>query len=151
MKKKEEELDFSQIPYNFLWCINSQCPKAGTCLRRLAEECAPADIKHYSVLSLKHLADLKGECPYFCPDTKVRYARGFLGILENLTARQTRFLMARIINSSSRRTFYRVRSGERALSPLEQQSILNILKECGVTFPVEFDAYFEDYYWGASI
>lgn len=151
MKNKEEELDFSQVPNNFLWCINSQCPKAGTCLRQLAEKCAPADIKHYSVLSLKHLASLEGECPYYCSNTKVRYARGFLGILENLTGKQTRFFLARIIDSSSRRTFYRIRNGERILSPLEQQSILNILKECGVIFPVKFDSYFEDYYWGTAI
>lgn len=151
MKNKEEELDFSQVPNNFLWCINGQCPQAGSCLRRLAEKCAPANTKSYSVLSLKHLASLKGECPYYCSDTKVRYARGFLGILENLIPGQTAFLKARIINNTSRRTFYRVRSGERPLSPVEQQSIRNILKECGVTFPVEFDDYFEDYYWGASI
>lgn len=151
MKNKEEELGFSQVPNNFSWCINSQCPKADTCLRRLAEKCAPTNIKSYTVLSLRHLAGLKGECPYYCSDTKVRYAKGFIGILENLTARQTRFFVARIISNSSRRTFYRIRSGERPLAPWEQQSILNILKECGVTCPVEFDAYFEDYYWGAAI
>ena len=67
----------------------------------------------------KHLASLKGECPYYCSCQRVRYAKGFLGILERLTAKQ--------------------------------QSIVNIFKECGVTFPIEFDVYFENYYWDNTL
>ena len=29
---KEKELAFSDVPNNFLWCINRQCSKAETCL-----------------------------------------------------------------------------------------------------------------------
>ena len=47
--------------------------------------------------------------------------------------------------------YYRVRNGERALSPAEQQNIINILKECVVTFSIEFDSYFEDYYWSNTL
>ena len=82
---------------------------------------------------------------------QVRYAKGFLVILENLTAKQTHFFINRVISNSSRRTYYRVRNGERALSPAEQQNIINILKECGVTFSIEFDSYFEDYYWSNTL
>ena len=78
---------------------------------------------------------------------KVQYAKGFLGILENLTAKQVRLFAQRLISNSSRRTYYRVRSGERALSPAEQESILNVLKECGITAPMKFDSYYYDYLW----
>ena len=37
---KEKELAFSDVPNNFLWCINRQCSKAETCLRQLAESFA---------------------------------------------------------------------------------------------------------------
>ena len=47
----------------------------------------------------------------------------------------------------SRRTYYRVRKGERPLSPSEQQVVLNALKRCGVKEPKDFDAYFEEYDW----
>lgn len=104
-----------------------------------------------SAINPKHLAKFKNECPYFCSNKQVRYARGFLGILENLTAKQTHFFINRVISNSSRRTYYRVRNGERALSPAEQQNIINILKECGVTFSIEFDSYFEDYYWSNTL
>ena len=41
---KEKELAFSDIPRNFLWCINRQCPKAATCLRQLAERLSPVTL-----------------------------------------------------------------------------------------------------------
>lgn len=147
IKMKEKELEFSDVPNNFLWCIDRQCPKAGTCLRQMAERLAPASIVQYSIVSPKHIAGLGSECPYYCPHTKVRHAKGFLGILENLTAKQARFFAQRIISNSSRRTYYRVRSGERPLSPAEQESIQNVLKECGVTVPMKFDSYYYDYSW----
>ena len=46
-----------------------------------------------------------------------------------------------------RRTYYRSRKGERLLSLSEQQHVLNILKNCGVSTPQQFDAYVEDYDW----
>ena len=46
-----------------------------------------------------------------------------------------------------RRTYYRIRKGERLLTPSEQQRILNILKNCGATHLQNFDAYVEDYDW----
>ena len=148
---KEKELAFSDVPNNFLWCINRQCSKAETCLRQLAERLSPEELISCSAINPKHLAKFKNECPYFCSNKQVRYARGFLGILENLTSKQTHCFINRVISNSSRRTYYRVRNGERALSPAEQQNIINILKECGVTFSIEFDSYFEDYYWSNTL
>ena len=149
MNKKE--LTFSDIPNNFLWCTNRQCPKAGTCLRQLAERLSPEERISCTTINPKHLDKFKEECPYFRTNKQVKYAKGFLGIMENLTAKQTRFFINRIISNSSLRTYYRVRNGERVLSPAEQQSIINILKECGATFSIEFDSYFEDYYWGDTL
>lgn len=144
---KEKELEFSDVPNNFLWCIDRQCPKSETCLRQMAERLAPTSLVQYSIINPKHIASLGSECPYYCPNTKVQYAKGFLGILENLTAKQARFFAQRIISNSSRRTYYRVRSGERPLSPAEQESIQNVLKECEATVPMKFDSYYYDYFW----
>lgn len=107
---KEKELAFSDVPNNFLWCINRQCSKAETCLRQLAERLSPEELISCSAINPKHLAKFKNECPYFCSNKQVRYARGFLGILENLTSKQTHFFINRVISNSSRRTYYRVRN-----------------------------------------
>ena len=99
MNKKE--LTFSDIPNNFLWCTNRQCPKAGTCLRQLAERLSPEERISCTTINPKHLDKFKEECPYFRTNKQVKYAKGFLGIMENLTAKQTRFFINRIISNSS--------------------------------------------------
>ena len=45
------------------------------------------------------------------------------------------------------RNYYRVRKGERLLSPEEQERVLNLLNRLGAQGPFEFDAYIEDYNW----
>ena len=90
---------------------------------------------------------VKGGCPHYRSSTKVRYAQGFIGILENLPYKQMQTVILHLMNYLGRRTYYRARKGERLLSPSEQQHILNILRNCGVTTTQEFDAYVEDYDW----
>ena len=143
----KEKLDFSVVPSQYILCLNGQCPKAATCLRHLAEQSAPDDIKYWSIISPKHLATISGDCPYYRSSEKVRYAKGFIGMLENLPHKEMQTVIIRLISHFNQRTYYRVRKGERSLSPAEQQNILRILKNSGVTTPVEFDAYYEDYDW----
>ena len=128
-------------------CLNRQCPQANTCLRQLTEQSVPENIEHWVIISPKLLASIKGDCPHYRSNTKVRYAKGFIGILDCIPHKQMQTVVAHLMSYLSRRTYYRTRKGERLLSPAEQQHILNILKNCGVTYPEKFDAYIEDYDW----
>ena len=56
-------------------------------------------------------------------------------------------VISHLMSYFGRRTYYRIRKGERLLTPSEQQRILNILKNCGATHLQNFDAYVEDYDW----
>ena len=85
-----------------------------------------------SPLTRRHLASLKGTCPYYRPNKKVRYAAGFVSLLESLPHKQMLSVIPGLMRHFSRRTYYRVRKGERPLSPSEQQVVLNALKRCGV-------------------
>ena len=85
--------------------------------------------------------------PLFPPFHKQTYALGFIGMLEQMPYRQMQEAASRLLNHFGRRTYYRVRKGERPLSPNEQKSILNILEQCGIGDPGKFDAYFETYDW----
>lgn len=143
----EEELDFSNVPLQYALCLNRQCPKATTCLRQLAEKSAPNTVEYWSIISPKHLSTIKDNCPYYRSATKVRFAKGFIGILENLPHKQMQTVISRLMSHFSERTYYRIRKGERVLSPSEQQEVLRIIKRCGATMPLEFDAYYEDYDW----
>ena len=135
------------MPHDYPLCLNRQCPQAATCLRQIVEREVPDSVEYWVVLSPKHQATLTGDCPYYRSSAKVSYAKGFMNILDNLPRKQLQSVIAHLISHFSQRTYYRIRKGERLLSPSEQQQVLNILKRCGVTGLQEFDGYVEDYEW----
>lgn len=147
LMKMKEKLDFSEVPYQYAMCLNQQCPKADTCLRQLTEQSVPEEVEYWSIISPKRLNSIKGDCPYYRSNIKARYAKGFIGILESLPHKQMENVISHLISFFNRRTYYRVRKGERLLSPAEQQQFINILKYCGVSQPLKFDEYTEAYDW----
>lgn len=143
----KEELNFSSVPLQYALCLNRQCPQATTCLRQLAEKSAPDTVEYWNIVSPKRLTTLTGNCPYYRSSTQVRFAKGFIGILGNLPHKQMQAVISRLMSHFSERTYYRIRKGERTLSPPEQEEVLRIMKRCGATIPLEFDTYYEDYDW----
>lgn len=141
------EINYSQVPYNYLICLNRECPQADTCLRQLVEQNIPTDVQRMSVINPKYLAALTGACPYYRSSVKVRFAKGFVGLLENLPYKQMQNVIVHLSGYFGQRTYYRVRKGERLLSISEQNGVLKILKTCGVSHPQAFDAYEEQYDW----
>lgn len=142
-----KKINFSQVPSYYKMCLNQECVNAGTCLRQLAEQSVPPNIECLTIISPKYLATQKGECPHYRPNNKVYFAKGFIRILENLPYKQMRIVISCLITHFNRRNYYRIRKGERLLSPTAQQEFLNILKSCNVSDPGEFDAYLEEYDW----
>lgn len=143
----KEEIDFNQIPFDYALCLNDQCPRAATCLRQLSVQSVPAEKEYWNIISPKRLAALKGDCPFFRSNRKVRYARGFMNMLDNLPYNKRRSVIASLISYFGQRTYYRNRKGERLLTPDEQQAVLNIIKRHGASTSQEFDLYEEDYMW----
>lgn len=143
----KEEHDFSKVPYDYPLCLNRQCPQAATCLRQLVEQELTDTTKYLVIINPKHQSALTGECPYYRSSSKVRFAKGFIKILDNLPTNQVRNIIPLLMKQFSRRTYYRIRKGERLLSPSEQKEVLSILQRCGVSGKQEFDAYVEEYEW----
>lgn len=143
----KEKIDFDLVPYRYTLCLNNQCPQANTCLRQLAEQSIPETLPSWTYLNPKHLAALNGPCPHYRSSAKVSYAKGLINLLESLPYKQMHLVILGLISHFSRRTYYRIRKGERLLSPDEQQIVLYILHRCGVTDHKDFDAYVEDYEW----
>lgn len=142
-----KELYYSQVPFNYEICLNRECPQANTCLRQFTEKNMPSHVKTWTVISPKYLATLKGACPFYRSSAKVRFAQGFVNLLNNLPYKQMQIVVAHLLTHFNRRVYYKVRKGERLLSPSEQDEIRNILRSCGVSQPQEFDAYVETYDW----
>ena len=140
-------IEFSQVPQDFLMCLKEKCPKAESCLRQMAWQVVPAEETQIKIVNPKYAATFSDDCNYYCSSEKVRYARGFVKLLNNLPYRQMRAVIRQLIASFSQTTYYRIRKGERLISPAEQETILSIVKSYGIDQPQEFDAYVEAYRW----
>lgn len=143
----KDKIDFSEIPHNYSVCVNRQCPRADHCLRQLAEQSLPDKIEFWSYARPKQVAGPEYDCPFYRNSRKVRYAKGMIALLENLPHKQMIEITRSLIAYFNRRTYYRIRKGERILSPAEQDKVLEILRQHGVENPNKFDFYFEDYAW----
>ncbi|MCD8263412.1 MAG: DUF6078 family protein [Tannerellaceae bacterium] len=120
----EAIIDFSQAPFGYPVCMNRECIQASTCLRQLIERTVPADVQQFTIVNPKYLASQEGSCPYYRPANKVYFTKGFIDMLESLPYKQMRAISSGLLNLFGRRTYFRVRKGERLLSPEEQQRVL---------------------------
>ena len=90
---------------------------------------------------------IEGNLPLLPSEQESTLCRGIRKPIGELATQTDALRYPGLMRHFSRRTYYRVRKGERPLSPSEQQVVLNALKRCGVKEPKDFDAYFEEYDW----
>ena len=146
-KAMEEPFDYSQVPFTFGMCAAENCPQASTCLRQIALKHAPANKVFLPIMNPNHIKGIKEKCDYFCSNEKVRYAKGFMCTINALTVRVANTFRYRMIGYLGRKNYYLKRSGKLALTPAEQQWIINTAKELGVIQSEYFDSYIEEYNW----
>ena len=56
--------DFSEVPYSFGLCAAENCPKASTCLRRIAMQYAPVNRIFLPTMNPNRIIAGKGKCDY---------------------------------------------------------------------------------------
>ena len=122
-------------------------PQASTCLRQIALKHAPANKVFAANYESKPYKGHKRKCDYFCSNEKVRYAKGFMCTINALTVRVANTFRYRMIGYLGRKNYYLKRSGKLALTPAEQQWIINTAKELGVIQSEYFDSYIVEYNW----
>lgn len=135
------------VPTGYTLCLKSDCSKAATCLRYAATETMPAEMQKWSILSPKYLTQMEGECPHYRSTEKVQYARGFVRMMSALTVQQAHTVKDSIVAAFGMNMYYRMRRGERLITPAEQEAIYALLEKQGIAERPEFDAYVEDYLW----
>ncbi len=136
-----------KVPNNYTLCLKGDCPKAATCLRHAAVAMMLAEVQTWQIVSLAHLAQMEGECPYFRSAEKVMYARGFVRMMSALTVHQAHMVKERLIATFGMAMYYRMRKGDRLIAPTEQKTIYKLLEQQGVTERPAFDAYTEGFLW----
>ena len=147
MTQNPETKTSEKVPNNFTLCIKGDCPKAANCLRHVAVAMMPAKMQKWSIISPAYLSQIEGECPLYCSAEKVQYARGFVRMMSAMTVQQAHAVKGNIIAAFGMNMYYRMRRGERLITPTEQEEIYQMLEKQGVTTRPEFDAYEKDYLW----
>ena len=132
-------------------CVHPNCKQASECLRYHCAHHLSDQVQHFTILNPNHLkVDSEQSCPYHLPIRKVSYAKGFIQWLDNLPKKESKTAANTLRKHFSYRTYYRMRNGEHLLTPSEQDQLQCILKQNGITTPIQFDEYHEDYLWESS-
>ena len=147
MAKQKTPQTSGEVPTNYTLCIKGDCPRAAMCLHYKATQMIPADVMKWSILSPAYLAQTEGECPHYRTAEKVKYARGFVRMMSALTMNQAHVVKDNIVATFGMNMYYRMRRGDRLITPTEQEAIYQMLEQQGVTTRPEFDAYEKDYLW----
>ena len=93
-----------QSPLSVRNVPQSGSSKANTCLRLLTAQSVPEKIEYWVIISPKHLAAQQGNCPYYRSNVKVRYAKGFIRMLEDLPYKQMQTVISHLMSYFGRRT-----------------------------------------------
>ena len=109
-----ENFDYSVVPGGFGHCMAS-CPQAATCLRHIAYEHLPANKAFVRMLVPRIAEQAQGKCKYYCSNAKVRFAKGFARIIDELSVKQAAAFRERMIGKMGRKNYYASRKGDRLL------------------------------------
>ena len=59
------QIDFNDIPKNYLYCTHNKCPRHNKCLRYQATLCMPQTLPYYSVVNPSHITGNENNCTFF--------------------------------------------------------------------------------------
>lgn len=143
----KDKFNYDAVPFHFLHCFNTACPRGENCLRRLAAQHAPKETPAIMTLNPAAYPPNADRCPHFKSAVKLRYAWGLSTTFDNIPYKKALLLKSRIFHLYPKTTYYRILHQERPLSPAEQEVIANIFTQNGVNTAPVFDNYTEEYAW----
>ena len=136
------------IPYDFMLCEKTDCPRAAACLRHIAYMRELETETILRVINPRKLpADNGGDCAFFRDATPVTYAFGFKKMQGRMFPAQYAAFKSRLMARYGRNPFFERRKGAFPLSPKEQAWIKRAARRAGVEAEFEFDSYEERYHW----
>ena len=135
-----------EIPANYLYCFNEECPKAKECMRHFATQYVDAaQTKGYAVFPT---VLRNRECDYFKQKQSITLAYGFSHLFADVMARHITVIRSKMKNYlGGNGSYYRYFHGERMLSPEQQAWILNLFAQYGYKDGLRFDEYKKMWDW----
>lgn len=143
------DFTYDQIPFTFVFCLHSQCPKATDCLRHKLLALVPQERTVIGTINPVHIAAHQDKCLHFMPDRTARFAMGITHLLDKVPYSEAVIIRNLLYDCFKRNMYYRIKNKERSIKPSEQESIRQILLSRGITEEPVFDEYIEQYDWDA--
>lgn len=140
-------INYSMVPTYYAQCQNDQCNKAEICLRYLAHQAMPNTVASYHVVNANYVNGHESECSYYRSNTPEQFAKGFIQLLNRMPHKEMTLFQDKMIKHFSKASYYRMRKGERLISPAEQQYILKLTGNSGHNIESLFDEFVTNYSW----
>lgn len=137
---------YTSIPANYPVCQHSDCSMASTCLHQTSYSTVLENEEYIRIINPNNCTK-DGKCSYYRNNKPVSYARGFTNFQKKMFPDQYLNFMNILINRFGRNPYFERRRGETALSPKEQNIVLEALKQAGVTEEFKFDKYEDNMNW----
>ena len=101
-------------------CFNNGCPRAAECLRHLAAENIPDEVRYVNIVNPRNIPE--GEnYPHFVPITKIRIAWGVKELFDHILHKEAVTMRKEIIAHFSKTHYYRMQRKEYSIKPDEQE------------------------------
>lgn len=137
---------YKEMPNDYPVCLHADCPCATTCLHQVVYD-ETLEKREYVNLINPLRCTQGDDCPYYRNNAPVRYARGFKNFQKKMYPGQYQKFMGLLQGRFGRNPYFERRRGQTALSPDEQQEVLQALRLAGIDETWEFDAYEENINW----
>lgn len=138
--KQYEDFSYDQLPSSWMFCFRDECPKAEECILHLSGKFIPKDMEWGRAIF--PTAVKANGCSHFKKIRKIHAAYGFKKLFEEVKRKDDKPLRDRMKEYlGSQKTYYRYNSGERLLTPEQQQWIISLFNKFGYTENLEFDHY----------
>ncbi|MBM6992922.1 MAG: hypothetical protein I3J02_06640 [Prevotella sp.] len=142
-----QDFDFSMVPPTWPICFLTGCSLASACLRHKAGEHLPADLTFGPAVYPTALSE--DRCRWFKETRVMRGAWGFNTIFSDVKLRDSHTLRLALHDYlGSKGSYYRYHSGERLLSPEQQEWIVALFRSKGYEDHLSFDGYSDVYDFG---
>lgn len=138
--KTEMTVIREQIPASYARCFQNDCPKADSCAHFLAGKYTPEET---TIGPAVYPTARKGDtCVRFKQTRVIHAAYGFKPLFAEVKKKDDGILRSRIMKYlGGNGTYYRYNSGERLLTPEQQEWIIALFRKYGYTEELRFDAY----------
>lgn len=139
------KINYNEVPYGFMHCLEADCPMASHCLRQMAMQAVPKNQISVPIIN-PQLPEQSENCRFYRSDEPQVYARGFTNMQKQMLPSQYDTFRYRLIGKFGRNPYFDRRKGARLCSPSEIKVVKSALKEIGLEH-LEFDAYEKHLNW----